>query len=214
MPSRRTDLSAWKKLVEHERAVSARHLRDLFAEDAGRFDRFSLAAAGLFADWSKQRVTAETMKLLEALARECKLESAIAAMFAGERINATEKRAALHLALRSDRPVMLDGKDVTLEVKNTMAAMGRLVRGVHAGSVKSGAGRPFTDIVNIGIGGSDLGPRLACAALEPYAKPRPRAHFVSNVDGAAMASVMEKLDARSTLFVVVSKTFTTQETLM
>src|SRR5689334_14732097 len=122
MPSRRTDLPAWKKLVEHERAISGRHLRDLFSGDAGRFDRFSLTAAGLFADWSKQRVTDETMTLLGALARECKLEPAIAAMFAGERINATENRAALHVALRSDRPVMLDGKDVTKEVKKTLAA--------------------------------------------------------------------------------------------
>jgi glucose-6-phosphate isomerase len=214
MPSRRTDLPAWKKLVEHERAVSGRSLRELFAEDAGRFDRFSLTAAGLFADWSKQRITAETIKLLGALARECKLEHAIAAMFAGERINATENRAALHVALRADRSVMLDGKDVTQEVKKTLTAMGRLARGVHSGTVKSGAGRPFTDVVNIGIGGSDLGPRLACAALEPYSMPRPRAHFVSNVDGAAMASALKTLDPRSTLFVVISKTFTTQETLM
>jgi glucose-6-phosphate isomerase len=213
MPDRRTALPAWKKLAEHERAVSGLHLRELFAQDAGRFERFSLSAAGLFADWSKQRVTTETMQLLAALARECEVESAIAAMFAGERINSTEKRAALHVALRSDRPVLLDGRDVTQDMRTARAAMARLVRGVHAGRIKGASGRPFTDVVSIGIGGSDLGPRLACAALEPYLRPRPRAHFVSNVDGAAMASVLRALDPRSTLFVVISKNFTTQETL-
>jgi len=189
------------------------HLRDLFAQDAARFDRFSLAADGLLLDWSKQRITAETMQLLVALARDCKVESAVAGMFAGEHINTTENRAALHVALRAHKPTRLDGRDVTREVGETLGAMARLVRGVHGGSIKGGSGRVFTDVVNIGIGGSDLGPRLVCAALEPYLKSRPRPHFVSNVDGAAIASVLAALDPRSTLFVITSKTFTTQETL-
>ena len=214
MPSSRSALPSWKKLVEHQRAISGLHLRDLFARDARRFDRFSLSAEGLLLDFSKQLVTEETMQLLLALAGDGGVEAWIARMFAGERINNTENRAVLHVALRADKPVMLDGKDVTKEVGKTLSGMARLVRGVHGGSIKGASGRAFTDVVNIGIGGSDLGPRLACAALAPYRKSTLRAHFVSNVDGAAIDSVLAPLDPRSTLFVIASKTFTTQETLI
>jgi glucose-6-phosphate isomerase len=213
MPSNRTALPAWKKLVEHQRAASRVHLRDLFKEDSARFEKFSLELDGLLLDYSKQLVTGETMELLRALARECGVEPAIAAMFAGERINNTEKRAALHVALRSESPMTVDGANVTGEVRDTLARMSRFVRGVHAGTI-NGGGRAFTDVVNIGIGGSDLGPRLVCAALGPYLKSRPQPHFVSNVDGAALASALEPLDPRTTLLVIASKTFTTQETLL
>jgi len=188
-------------------------LRELFARDAGRFDRFSLSTEGLLLDFSKQLVTEETMRLLFTLAGECGVEGRARRMFAGERVNTTENRAALHFALRADRPVMLDGKDVTRDVRDTLAAMRRFAAGVHAGRIKGAAGRAFTDVVNIGIGGSDLGPRLACAALAPYSRERPRLHFVSNVDGAAISSVLAALNPRTTLFVIASKTFTTQETL-
>jgi len=213
MPSARSALPSWQKLAEHQRAASGLHLRELFARDPARYGKFSLSMDGLLLDYSKQLVTGETMQLLGALARECKVESSIASMFSGERINTTENRAVLHVALRAGAPVMLAGKDVTRDVRDTLARMGRFVRGVHSGSIKGGTGRAFTDVVNIGIGGSDLGPRLACAALEPYLKARPRPHFVSNVDGAAISSVLAALDPRTTLIVIASKTFTTQETL-
>jgi glucose-6-phosphate isomerase len=213
MPSTRSALPAWQRLVEHRRAGSGRSLRDLFAEDAARFRRFSPAADGILLDYSKQLVTDETMRLLAALARECELETWIARLFAGERVNATENRAALHVALRSDRPVRLDGRDVTQDVGAALAAMGRFVRGIQSGRIKGATRRAFADVVNIGIGGSDLGPRLVCEALAPYARARPRLHFVSNVDGAALAAVLERLNPATTLFVITSKTFTTAETL-
>jgi len=206
MPSARYALPAWQKLAGHQRTASRLRLRELFARDPRRFARFSLATDGLLLDCSKQLVTAETMRLLVALARECKLESAVKRLFAGERVNTTENRAALHPALRAGTPVRPGGRDVTKDVRDTLAAMRRFVAGVRAG-------RAFTDVVNIGIGGSDLGPRLACEALAPYANGGPRLHFVSNVDGAAISSVLRGLDPRTTLFVIASKTFTTQETL-
>jgi glucose-6-phosphate isomerase len=213
MPSGRTRLSSWQSLVEHQRAVSSLHLRDLFAQDPDRFRQFSLKHDGILLDYSKQLVTEKTMQLLAALARECELESWVKRLYAGGRVNATENRAALHIALRAGSPVVLDGTDVTRDVKRVLAAMGRLVRSVQAGRLKGATGRAFTDVVNIGIGGSDLGPRLACEALAPFSKARPRPHFVSNVDGAAISSVLAQLNPATTLFIIASKTFTTAETL-
>ena len=213
MSTGRTRLSSWQQLVEHQRALSGRRLRELFEEDPARFKALSRPLGGILLDCSKQLVTADTLRLLAALARECGLESWIRRLFAGERVNATERRAALHIALRSADPVALDGVDVTREVKRVLAEMGRFVRGVHAGRIRGATGRAFTDVVNIGIGGSDLGPRLACEALAPYAKPRPRVHFVSNVDGSAIASLLARLDPASTLVIIASKTFTTAETM-
>src|SRR5882672_3263554 len=213
MPSSRSALPAWQKLVEHQRAVAGLRLRDLFAQDPARFKTFSLSHDGILLDCSKQLVTAETMRLLAALARDCELESWIKRLFAGERVNSTENRAALHVALRAGKPTLLEGADVTREVKTVLAAMGRLVRSVQAGRLKGATGRAFTDVVNIGIGGSDLGPRLACEALAPFMKARPRPHFVSNVDGAAISSVLARLNPATTLFIIASKTFTTTETL-
>ena len=212
MPAR-SALPSWQKLVEHQRAASGLRLRDHFAQDPERFRKFSLTAHGMLLDFSKQLVTEETMRLLAALGRECGLESWVKRLYAGERVNSTENRAALHVALRAGKPVLLDGRDVTKDAGSVLAAMGRFARGVRAGRIKGATGRKFTDVVNIGIGGSDLGPRLACAALAPYSKAGPRLHFVSNVDGAAIASVLENLNPATTLVIVASKSFTTMETL-
>ena len=213
MPSARSALPSWQQLVEHQRAASGLRLRDLFAQDPARFPKLSLSMDGMLLDFSKQLVTGETMRLLAALGRECGLESQVKRLYAGERVNSTENRAALHIALRAGRPVLLDGRDVTKDAGSVLAAMGRFARGVRAGRIRGATGRKFTDVVNIGIGGSDLGPRLACAALAPYSKAGPRLHFASNVDGAAIAAILGNLSPATTLFIVASKTFTTMETL-
>jgi glucose-6-phosphate isomerase len=213
MPSARSALPAWQKLSEHQRAQSRLHLRELFAQDPGRFRKFCVSLDGLLLDYSKQRVTAETMQLLMELARECELESWRTQMLTGERINASEGRAALHVALRADAPVRFEGQDVTREVAAVLADMRRFVRGLRAGRIRGASGRAFTDVLNLGIGGSDLGPRLACDALKHYSRKGPRVHFVSNVDGAAIAGALERLTPASTLVVISSKTFGTQETL-
>jgi glucose-6-phosphate isomerase len=208
-------LPAWRALSAHLPAIETTHLRDLFARDPSRFARFSCTGAGLFLDYSKNRITDETMALLIALAREAGLEPRRAAMFAGERINVTEQRAVLHTALRnrSGRPVVVDGKDVMPDVQRVLGHMRRFVDEVRAGAARGHTGRAFTDVVNIGIGGSDLGPLMACEALEPFGGADLRAHFVSNVDGAHLRRTLKRLDAQTTLIIVASKTFTTQETL-
>ena len=213
MPSARSALPAWQKLTEHQRAQSGLHLRELFAQDPGRFRKFCLSLDGLLLDYSKQRVTAETMRLLMELARECELEAWRAQMLTGKRINASEDRAALHVALRADVPVRFDGQDVTREVAAVLADMRRFARGLRAGRIRGASGSAFTDVLNLGIGGSDLGPRLACDALKHCARKGPRVQFVSNVDGAAIAGALERLTPATTLVVISSKTFGTQETL-
>ena len=164
-------------------------------------------------DYSKQRITEETMQLLADLARACEVEAWRARMLAGERINETEDRAALHVALRGGATKRGKGRGVTQEVAAVLAEMRRFARGVRAGRIRGAGGRAFTDVVNLGIGGSDLGPRLACDALKHSFKSGPRAHFVSNVDGAAITDMLERLTPATTLVVVSSKTFSTQETL-
>jgi len=213
MQSARSALPAWQKLTEHQRAQSRLHLRELFAQDPERFRKFCLSLDGLLLDYSKQRVTHETMRLLMELARECELEAWRAQMLTGTRINASEDRAALHVALRADAPVRFEGQDVTREVAAVLADMRRFVRGLRAGRIRGASGRAFTDVLNLGIGGSDLGPRLACDALKHCARKGPHVHFVSNVDGAAIAGALERLTPASTLVVISSKTFGTQETL-
>ena len=214
MPSARTALPAWQKLAEHQRARSGLHLRELLAHDPERFSKFSLALDGMLLDYSKQRVTEDTMRLLVELARECELEAWRARMLAGERINQTEDRAALHVALRSGAPLRVDGRDVTREVAAVLADMRRFARGVRGGRIRGATGRAFTDVLHLGIGGSDLGPRLACEALAHCAGSGPRAHFVSNVDGAAIADALDRLAPATTPVVISSKTFGTQETLL
>ena len=213
MNSPRTQLPAWQALAQHQRTLAGVHLRRLFDEDPGRFDRFSLEAGGLFVDYSKHLVTAETMGLLVDLARQCELQAWIARMFKGERINFTEDRAVMHVALRAARPLALDGRDLTGEVRAVRGKMRQFCDAMRSGALRGATGEHFTDVVNIGIGGSDLGPALVCEALAPYATPPIKSHFVSNVDGHAIAAALERLDAARTMFIVASKTFTTQETM-
>ncbi len=213
--SRLTESPAWRALDAHRRQHAEQHLRDLFAHDGGRFARLSGEAAGLFVDYSKNRVTAETLELLFALARQQGMDGWIARLFAGDAVNHTERRPALHTALRnrSQRPVVVADRDVMPEVRRVLAQMGEFAERVRGGEWTGHTGQPVRDVVNIGIGGSDLGPQMVCAALEPYASESLNAHFVSNVDGAHLGALLKRLDPRTTLFVVASKTFTTEETL-
>ncbi len=211
----RRDLAAWRALTAHVAGVRGVSLRALFAEDVKRFARFSGALDDLLVDWSKQRVTEETMDLLVDLARACDVEGRREAMFRGEAINATEGRAVLHTALRnrSSNPVMVDGRDVMPDVRAVLEQMRVFSEAVRGGAWRGHNGDVITDIVNIGIGGSDLGPLMVCQALEPYARADLRVHFVSNVDGAHLHHTLKRLNPAKTLFIVASKTFTTQETM-
>ncbi len=191
-------------------------MRDLFAADPGRFHRLSRRFNDILVDFSKNIITEETLTLLLQLARECEVPAWIARMFAGEKINTTERRAALHVALRnrSGRPMHVDGKDVMPGVKRVLEQMRGFVADVRTGVWRGWSGKRITDIVNIGIGGSDLGPVMVCKALAPYGRDSGlNVHFVSNVDGTHIAETLNRLDPERTLFIVVSKTFTTQETL-
>ncbi len=189
-------------------------MRAAFAEDPHRFEKFSLSLGDLLLDWSKCSVSADTMRLLESLAKVARVEERRASMFAGKHINTTEDRAVLHTALRNtgDSPVMTDGEDVMPGVRSVLAAMTAFADGIRDGSIKGATGKPIADVVNIGIGGSDLGPAMATLALAPY-HDGPRAHFVSNVDGAHIADTLKELSAETTLFIIASKTFTTIETM-
>lgn len=205
----------WRQLQAHRKSWNTLHLRDLFAQDRKRFNRFSIRHDDLLFDYSKNLVTSETMKLLVQLARESQIEAMRDALFSGERINLTEHRAVLHSALRdrSEQPVMVDGIDVMPEVRSVLKRMRNFVNQVRAGSWQGYKGDAITDIVNIGIGGSDLGPAMACQALASYASKGLNTHFVSNVDPTQLAEVLKRVQPETTLFVVASKTFTTQETL-
>ena len=190
-------------------------MRQMFRDDPARFGKFSLRLGDLLLDYSKNRISDETVTLLLALAEQAGLSAAIERMFGGEKINFTERRAALHTALRnrSGRPVQAGGKDVMFDVCRVLEQMRRFSEAVRSGGHRGHTGKRITDIVNIGIGGSDLGPQMACEALRPYGSESLRAHFVSNVDGTHLAETLKGLDAETTLFIVSSKTFTTQETL-
>ncbi len=210
-----TTTPEWQALTSHAATVRNVHLRDLFSSDAERFSNFSRCELNLLFDFSRQRVTSETISLLISLANARGLRSRIDAMFSGEKINVTENRAVLHTALRnrSDRPVLVDGKDVMPEVKASLEKMRAFVDGVHSGRVQGHTGKSFTDVVNIGIGGSDLGIVMATEALARFRNRNIRLHCVSNIDGVQLGDVLEKVDAARTLFVVCSKTFSTLETL-
>ncbi len=207
--------AAWLALSSHQQSVGTLHLRNLFAQDPDRFRKFSLEACDLFLDYSKNLIVDDTLPLLLRLAEEAQLEARIAGMFDGEKINNTEQRPVLHVALRnrSNRAMFVDGKDVMPEVDAVLAQMRTYSEGIRSGAIKGSTGKSITDFVNIGIGGSDLGPLMVTEALEPYRSEHLRAHFVSNVDGAHLGAKLKTLDAQSTLFIVASKTFTTQETL-
>lgn len=206
----------WRSLETHAASMRGRHLRDLFASDPQRAVNFSRTSElNLLFDFSRQRVDAETLRLLLALADARGLRSRIDAMFSGEKINTTENRAVLHVALRNrtDRPIFVDGQDVMPEVRASLQKMRSFVEGVHGGRIHGHTGKTFTDIVNIGIGGSDLGIVMATEALARYRNRNLRLHCVSNIDGVQLGEVLERVDAARTLFVVCSKTFATLETL-
>ncbi len=208
-----TQLGAWQALRDHHRLAAGLSLRQIFERDPQRFDSLSLQCAGILFDYSKHRVTDETVQLLIRLARERELPEWIVKLFEGDRVNITEERPALHTALRADEPVMVDGKNVVADVHHTLSRMWGFCEEVWNGRRSGGSGHPFTDVVNIGIGGSDLGPMFVTEALASYTRARPRLHFVSNVDGAHLAGVLAGLTPETTLFIVASKTFTTLETL-
>ena len=205
----------WQALKAHQKTLASTSLRELFAADPKRFDKFSLEACGFLLDYSKNRIDSETMTLLAALARKVDVEGWREKMFVGDTINFTENRSVLHTALRnrSSRPVMVDGHDIMPEVRRVLGKMREFTESVRSGHWKGHTGKAITDIVNIGIGGSDLGPAMACLALAPYGKPGLHAHFVSNIDGTQLAETLKRLDPATTLFIVASKTFTTQETM-
>jgi glucose-6-phosphate isomerase len=206
---------AWKALQAHAVSMAGRHLRALFQVDPDRFDRYSFRLGDLLVDLSKQRIDDDTLRLLLDLARAADVEGWRDRMFAGDRINSTENRAVLHTALRNrtSRPVMVDGADVMPSVNAVLAHMRDFAGRVRGGDWRGTSGETITDIVNLGIGGSDLGPLMACEALKPYQRTDLRPHFVSNVDGAHLVHTLARLDPARTLFVIASKTFTTQETM-
>lgn len=210
-----TASSAWQALAQHRERMAGVHMRDLFAQDLQRFERFSLRFGDILFDYSKNRITGETMALLFDLARQAGLAEATEAMFTGQKINTTEGRAVLHVALRnrSNRPIYVDGQDVMPEVNRVLAKMRGFSEAVRSAAWRGYTGRPITDVVNIGIGGSDLGPKMVVRALTPYVKPGLRCHFVSNVDGTDIAETLKRVAPETTLFLVASKTFTTQETM-
>ena len=210
-----SNLPVWQALQAHHAAIADLHLRDLFAADPGRFNKFSRRFGDLLVDFSKHRITEETLSLLIELARQAQLPAGVERMFNGEIINHTEQRAVLHVALRnrSDRPIFVKGQDVMPEVNNVLEHMRKFADQIRRGKWRGHTGKRIRDVVNIGIGGSDLGPKMVCQALEPYGDPTLRMHFVSNVDGAHISHVLAECDPESTLFIVASKTFTTQETM-
>ncbi len=207
--------AAWQALQAHYQTLRHTSMRDLFAADPQRFAKFSLTFNELLLDYSKNIVTEETMTLLLDLARQARLRQWTEKMFSGEQINFTENRAVLHVALRnrSNRPILADGADVMPKVNAVLAQMRRFSEQVRGGAWRGYSGKRLTDVVNIGIGGSDLGPVMVCEALKPYGKGGLRPHFVSNVDATHLVETLRGLDPETTLFVIASKTFTTQETL-
>ena len=209
-----TERSEWKALRAHFSEMKNVHLRDLFA-DSGRAAQFTLQVEELLLDYSKNRINADTIDLLVQLAESADLAKWIEAMFTGEKINATENRAVLHVALRApkDAVIEVDGKNVVPEVHAVLDQMAAFSGQVRSGDWKGFTGKPIRNVVNIGIGGSDLGPVMACAALKPYTQRDLNVLFISNVDGTHIAEALHDLDAEETLFIVASKTFTTQETM-
>jgi len=209
-----TQSPAWKALEEHKATIDSVTMRDLFMQDPNRFQKFSLRFNGILFDYSKNRITETTMKLLFDLARQAELQKNIDDMFSGEKINITERRAVLHIALRnrSNRPIFVDGNDVMPEVNRVLEKMKDFSEKVRSGKWQGYTGKAITDVVNIGIGGSDLGPYMVCEALTAY-QTGPAVHFVSNVDGTHIAETLKKLNPETTLFVIASKTFTTLETM-
>ena len=210
-----TTTKSWKRLNDHCKQMKSVHMRDLFSEDPGRFDKFSLRFNDILVDYSKNIITEETKALLINLAEEVDLKDGIEKMFRGDKINETENRAVLHVALRNrdNTPIFVDGKDVMPKVNEVLKKMNTFSHSLLSGEWKGFTGKKITDIVNIGIGGSDLGPAMVTECLKPYAQEGLSAHFVSNVDGTHIVETLKDLDPETTLFLIASKTFTTQETM-
>lgn len=208
-----TQSTTWQALSAHSQDIP--HMRELFAADPARFTKMSLSSCGLFLDYSKNRATPETLNLLFALAQEAKLDAKIKAMFAGDIINTTEKRAVLHTALRNtaEQCIIAEGQDIVPEVQQTLNKMQQFVTSVTSGQWKGYTGKAITDIVSIGIGGSFLGPKIVSQALRPYWITGLNCHFVANVDGTSISEKLKLLDPETTLFIMSSKSFGTQETL-
>lgn len=211
-----TSLPAWQALLQHKKQIENVQMRDLFSQDESRFDDFHLKFNDILLDYSKNRITKETMSLLMDLARDCGLQDWTKKMFSGEKINHTENRAVLHTALRnrSAEPVYVDGIDVMPEVKSELEKMRQFSEAVRSGQWLGFSGKPVLDIVNIGVGGSDLGPVMVSEALRPYGKVGVHLHYVSNVDPSHICDTLKDLDPERTLFIVSSKSFTTQDTIM
>lgn len=206
---------SYEKLKQHQQTINALHMRDLFSDDPDRFQKFSLIFNDLLVDFSKNRITEETMSLLFEMIREADFPAWRDRMFKGEKINNTENRAVLHTALRnrSNRSIFVDGENVMPRVNNVLAKMCVFAEKIRSGEWQGYADEPITDVVNIGIGGSDLGPKMICESLAPYQHKRLNMHFMSNVDGTHVDQILSKLNPQTTLFIIASKTFTTQETM-
>ncbi len=211
----RSALPAWQALAAHREQAAGLNMRELFREDPGRFHRLSLRRAGLWLDYSKNLINDETLKLLVRLAEEAELPEAIAAMFRGDMINRSEERPALHIALRNMRgnAIEVDGEDIMPMIQDTLSRMEKFTWRVHSGQWRGMTGKPFRDVVNIGIGGSFLGPKLVSAALRPFWNHAINCHYVANIDGSHITEVLKYLSPETTLFIVASKSFTTPETL-
>ena len=210
-----TQRAAWKALDAHYKKIRKLHLRRLFAEDPQRGERLTAEAVGIYLDYSKNRITDETVVLLLQLAEESGLRSRIDAMFQGEKINVTEKRAVLHVALRAPKgqSIIVDGEDVVPQVHAVLDKMAAFSNRVRSGEWKGHTGKPIRNVINVGIGGSDLGPVMAYEALRHYTQRNLTFRFVSNIDGTDFAEATHDLDAEETLFIISSKTFTTLETM-
>ena len=209
------ETKAWNALEKHQDKISEEAMADMFEANPDRFKEFSIQWKDFLFDFSKNIITDETVKLLTNLAQECKLKGAIEAMFTGEKINETEGRAVLHTALRSNskEALKVDGENIRPLIQKELDKMKSFTDKLHAGELKGFTGKPIKNIVNIGIGGSDLGPYMVTEALKPYQKEGINSYFVSNVDGSHLFQVLKKIDAEESLFIIASKTFTTQETM-
>jgi glucose-6-phosphate isomerase len=210
-----TTSAAWTALTAHYNGMKDVHMKTLFAEDANRFDKFSTTFETILFDYSKNRITGETMDLLYSLAKQQDVLGKAKAMYSGEKINTTEGRSVLHIALRnqSNQPIYSDGVDVMPEVNDVLQSIKDFTEKVRSGEWKGHTGQSIQHIVNIGIGGSDLGPVMVCEALKSYAKRDLHMHFCSNVDGTHIAEILKLCNPETTLFLIASKTFTTQETM-
>ena len=210
-----TNTPAWKALIAHQSDMQKVQMKDLFKQDLKRFENMSIQLGDILFDYSKNIITEETLEKLLLLADDCKVEAAREAMFAGEKINETEDRAVMHTALRSftDKPITIDGEDIMPEIRETRQKMKSFCEKIHSGEWKGYSGKKIKNIINIGIGGSDLGPVMVTEALKPYWVEGIHAHFVSNVDGTQIVETLKNLNPEETLFLIASKTFTTQETM-